>query len=123
MDTARAVGLVRDDVALGVGRWLPALPGEELEIGVAGTVDGPSGTPFTTVQWVHRGRNEGPRDPFIGLAPTGAEVEVHGVTLVEDRGGDEPLFHRYVDWVGVFDQLGLAVSGRLHVSGHPGHLD
>jgi hypothetical protein len=116
------VQLVREDVAGGVGRWLPPDEGVELEIGVTGEATGPEGTPFTTVQWVHRGRNQGDDDPFIGLARNGVELEVHGVTLVEDRGADDPLFHRYVDWVGTFDQLGLAVSARLPVSEHPGHL-
>jgi hypothetical protein len=122
MDTDLAVDLVRKDVAAGVGQWLPAVDGADLEIGVTGQGARPDGAPFVTVQWIHRGRNEGADDPFVGLAPTGAEVEVHGVTLVEDRGDDEPLFHRYVDWVGTFDQLGLAVSARLPVSERPRHI-
>lgn len=121
MDTEQAIELVRQDVNAGVGSWLPAA--SDLEVTLGGNV---GDSAFVTVRWVHRGRNEaageGPDDPFIGLARDGAEVEVHGVTLVEDRGEDEPLFHRFVDWVGVYDQLGLAVSGRLVVSEHPGHI-
>ena len=118
MDRDQAVELVREDVERGVGRWLPA--DSPLEIGVSGEL---SDAAFTAVQWVHRGRNAGAgSDPFIGLAPTGTEVEVHGVTLIEEIDGGPVLFRRYVDWVGVFDQLGLAVNGRLAVSEHPGHI-
>ena len=121
MDTERAIDLVRRDVDAGVGSWLPGAV--DLEVSLAGNV---ADSAFVTVRWVHRGRNEatgsGTDDPFIGLARNGAELEVHGVTLVEDRGEDEPLFHRFVDWVGIYDQLGLAVSGRLAVSDHPGHI-
>ena len=43
------------------------------------------------------------------------------ILLLEEEHG-EPVFHRFVDWVGVFDQLGMAVGGRLTVSEHPGHI-
>ena len=117
MDTDRAVALAREDVDAGVGRWLPATADLEMDL------SGPVGdSAFIAVRWVHRGTNTGADDPFLGLAPTGDLVEVHGVTLVEDRGDAEPVFHRFVDWVGVFDQLGMAVGGRLTVSEHPGQI-
>lgn len=117
METEQAMQLVREDVMAGVGSWFPG--SDDLEITLAGGVEG---SPFTTIRWVHRGRNSSNRDPFIGLARTGIDVEVHGITLVEDRGAEEPLFHRYVDWVGVYDQLGLSVAGRLAVADRPDHL-
>lgn len=117
MDADRAVALAREDIEAGVGRWLPA--SSDLEVSLAGPV---GDSAFTAVRWVHRGTNTGVDDPFLGLAPTGDEVEVHGVTLVEDGGEGGAVFHRFVDWVGVFDQLGMAVGGRLAVSEHPGHI-
>lgn len=117
MDPDRAIALAREDIDGGVGRWLPA--SAELQVELSGQV---GDSAFTAVRWVHRGTNTGTDDPFLGLAPTGDEVEVHGITLVEDRGDGEPVFHRFVDWVGVFDQLGMAVGGRLTVSEHPGHI-
>jgi len=123
MELEQAIDLVREDVSRGVGLWFPLR--DELEITMAGNVEG---TDFVTVRWVHRGENRdgstdsGGDNPFLGLARTGAPIDVHGVTLVEDRGSDAPLFHRYVDWVGVYDQLGLAVSGRMVVSEHPGEI-
>jgi len=38
------------------------------------------------------------------------EVVVRGVTVVT-MVDKEPLFHRYIDWAGVYDQLGM-VPGR-----------
>jgi hypothetical protein len=118
IDADAAVALVRADVDAALGKWFPAI--QDLEISLAGVVEGSA---FVSVRWIHRGRNDaaadGPDDPFISLARNGAEIAVHGLTLVEDRGSDEPLFHRYVDWVGVYDQLGLAVSGRLTVDVRP----
>lgn len=121
MDTDQAIELVRQDVAAGVGNWLPEVA--DLEVALAGNV---GDSAFVAVRWVHSGRNEkaprGSDDPFVGLARDGTGIEVHGVTLVEDCGAEVPLFHRFVDWVGVYDQLGVALSGRLVVSEHPGNI-
>jgi hypothetical protein len=50
---------------------------------------------------------------FAGIAPTGAHVTIEGVTIVQHAsGGSDPLYLRYVDWAGVFAQLGVAITGR-----------
>jgi hypothetical protein len=52
---------------------------------------------------------------FAGIAPTGARVTIEGVTIVQhgaDDGSTDPLYLRYVDWAGVFAQLGVGTTGR-----------
>jgi hypothetical protein len=120
MEIDLAIELVTQDVEDGVGAWLRA--DADLEIGVVGNVAAADGSELTMVQWVHRGHNHGTDDPFIGLAPKDAVLEVHGITLVQDGGTGDHLFRRYVDWVGVYDQLGLAVSARLPVSELPENI-
>lgn len=119
METEQAIRVVRDDAALGVMAWFPSDEEEPLQVVSAGAVEN---TGAVMVQWIHRGFNRGDPDPFIGLASTDHEVEVHGITLVSDGDDGEPDLQRYVDWAGVFDQLGLALVGRVRVSEHPGHI-
>jgi hypothetical protein len=51
---------------------------------------------------------------FLGMFRTDRRLQIHGVTFVDNRRG-EPLMHRYVDWMGVANQLGLEVSTRVPV--------
>jgi hypothetical protein len=66
---------------------------------------------LAAVPWVYRCAHDG---NFQGLFPTGKELEIHGVTFVDNRGGQQQLY-RYVDWLGVVNQLGLDVSWRVPV--------
>ena len=52
---------------------------------------------------------------FHCLFPTGRDVTIEGITLVDSRNGDTTL-HRYVDWLGLTVQLGLEVSWRVAVT-------
>ena len=45
------------------------------------------------------------RSGFNGMWPTAKSIEVRGVTVV-DSSGEEPVFHRNVDWNAVNSQLG-----------------
>ncbi|MBV8950425.1 MAG: hypothetical protein JOZ99_06090 [Actinobacteria bacterium] len=63
------------------------------------------------VPWEYRCVHAG---AFQGLFPTGRELRIPGVTLVDYRG-EEPMFARYVDWAAVIEQLGLTVSWRVPV--------
>jgi hypothetical protein len=68
------------------------------------------------VPWVYRCVHVG---DFQKLLPTGREIEMHGVTFVNYTQGEEnPTFHRYVDWLGVVNQLGLEVSWRAPIEEH-----
>lgn len=104
-----------EDVAAGIGDIFKA----DLEVDGGAFALGP---PFDSqdeaghdgvvaVPWRYECRHVG---NFRNLFPTGRSLTIHGVTFVDGRG-DEPVFHRYVDWAGVFTQLGLTVSGRVLV--------
>ena len=62
------------------------------------------------VAWEWHGRHEG----LFGVDATGEPVIVRGVTLVDyvGGGGDEPVLHRYVDWLDVMAQIGITVNPR-----------
>lgn len=69
------------------------------------------------VPWVYRCVHTG---NFNGLFKTGRRLDIHGVTLVDNRPrfADPPrptVCYRYVDWMGVATQLGLEVSWRVPV--------
>jgi hypothetical protein len=68
---------------------------------------------YTVVAWEYRGRerlNHLARKEFLAGR---RDVVVRGVTVV-NTSEKEPLFHRYIDWAGVYDQLGM-VPGRPSV--------
>jgi hypothetical protein len=60
----------------------------------------------------------GPEPSFNSTAPSGREVVVRGFTLmsVDD---DQLTVRRYVDWAGVFTQLGLTLNWRTPVLAGP----
>ena len=56
-----------------------------------------------------------PRAEVWGVAARGP-IHVDGATFVDNRGSDDPSEHqfsRYIDWHGVFTQLGVAAAGRV----------
>ena len=56
-------------------------------------------------------------ETFNGIRATGREVEVRGYTLMSiestDEGESRVQLRRYVDWVGLYGQLGLSVNWRV----------
>jgi hypothetical protein len=84
------------------------------------TVDersGPAGGAGLAVEWVFDGVHDGD-GTFNGLSPTGRPVRVRGVTMMGLEDGRLRL-HRYVDWAGLFAQLGLTLNWRLPVPAAP----
>jgi hypothetical protein len=67
---------------------------------------------IVAVPWTYRCRHAG---DFQGLFPTGRELTIEGVTMVDSRQG-KTVLHRYVDWMGVITQLGLDISWRVPVT-------
>jgi hypothetical protein len=59
---------------------------------------------------------------FNSIAPSGREVTVRGFTLmgVEERGF---RVRRYIDWAGLFAQLGLTLNWRTPVASDPEEED
>ena len=86
------------------------------------------GHEFFAVRWRFDGRHVRPIDGFghTHIPPTQNKVSVSGLTLVENREPDRPVgddlemllrsgtvvFHRFVDWLAVFAQIGVLHLGR-----------
>lgn len=82
---------------------------------------GPVGDVAAGVEWTWTGvHDEGTEDrSFNNIAPSGHFVTVHGFTLFgvekDDRMADQLMVRRYIDWAGVFAQLGLTLNWRTPV--------
>jgi hypothetical protein len=82
---------------------------------------GPVGDVAAGVEWTWTGvHDEGTKDrSFNNIAPSGQSVTVHGFTLFgvekDDRLADQLMVRRYIDWAGVFAQLGLTLNWRTPV--------
>jgi hypothetical protein len=63
------------------------------------------------VVWTYRCRHV---DWFGTVPPTGEVLTIRGTTVVDNRGG-ETLFHRYVDWLAVYGDLGYTLYQRQMV--------
>ena len=83
---------------------------------------------FFAVRWRFDGTHTGPIPGFghTFIEATGNKVSVSGLTLVESKvpgqsvppdlddvlRSDRVTFHRFIDWLGVFAQLGVLHLGR-----------
>jgi hypothetical protein len=117
IDPQQAVDAVREDLGAVLGRWLP--PADEAGHGFSVPEPfafvGESGLrneegSVAVVPWEWRGVNG---EGLFGLDPTFAPVTVRGTTIVaEPREGGELVFSRYIDWLDVLAQAGVAVYTR-----------
>lgn len=71
---------------------------------------------FAAVPWVAHGVHTG---ELAGFGPTRREVVIQGITIVQSVARPEApdqddflRFHRQVDWLGVYQQLGIVASKR-----------
>lgn len=99
---------VRDDIVAGLDAWFVRNDdGFRLrtDLHTHGTIRNER---VTAVVWRYE---TSPRPEVWGVA-AGQHIFVHGATFVEDseRGN---RFSRYVDWHGVFGDLGVAAAGRI----------
>jgi hypothetical protein len=88
---------------------------------------GPIGEFAAGVEWQWTGVHDDGGEPgggdaersFNGIPPSGNVVTVHGFTLfgveLDDLGAQQARVRRYVDWAGVFAQLGLTLNWRTPV--------
>ena len=82
---------------------------------------------FFAVRWRFMGKHVGPINGFghTQIAPTQNEVSVSGLTLVQNKKpgqvvgdleevlkSDTIIFHRFIDWLAVFAQIGVLHLGR-----------
>jgi len=110
----QALESVRKDIGKGIAEVFepngasPVSVPEELARVLEGTE-----AAVVAVPWVYRCVHTG---DFQNLVPTYREIEMHGVTFVNySQDENNPVFHRYVDWLGVVNQLGLEVSWRVPI--------
>ena len=119
-DVALAVAIVRADTRPSLRAWFSEGEGGQ---GTGGWEfeeerTGPIGPSTVGVEWHWFGvHNDANRDPgaFNGIPASGRDVKVHGFSLlgVED---ERLVVRRYVDWAGLFAQLGLTLNWRTPVS-------
>ena len=99
---------VRDDIVSGLSTWFENHPdGFRLRNDLHEHGDISNGR-VTAVVW--RYETTARRDPW-GVA-AGRTVFVHGTTFVDGSDGT-PRFSRYIDWHGVFGDLGVAAAGHI----------
>ena len=120
MPNQEIVRIVLDDVTHGLGGSFGPRGGDSSDEPVIIHPDLDDGDQtllnITAVPWIYRCVHDG---DFQGMFITGKELEIHGVTLVDGRG-DTQVLYRYVDWLGVVNQLGLDVE--LARPGGPGSV-
>jgi hypothetical protein len=125
-DLAVAHAAVALDIAGVLGSFLDGRFVEDVSIGNSNWVSDTS--EFFAVRWRFEGRHVGPIPGFghTSIAPTGNHVSVSGLTLVENTAPGKPTgddlekllrsgtvaFHRFIDWLAVFAQIGVLHLGR-----------
>jgi hypothetical protein len=112
-DAPFALAVARADCITYLRQWFTRTDGWK-------TVDersGAAGAAGVAVEWTYSGVHDGAA-MFNSLAPTGRPVIVRGVTMAGVEKGRLKLC-RYVDWAGVFAQLGLTLNWRVPVPSTP----
>jgi hypothetical protein len=82
---------------------------------------GPIGPSAVGVEWNWVGKhdeNDKEGRTFNDIAPSGRNVTVHGFTLMGAEDG-RFMVRRYIDWAGLFAQLGLSLNWRTPVASEP----
>ena len=118
-DRDEIVRLVADDVAAGLGGvFQPTEGGGLMPLDSLESLGAPiASDTHAALPWQWQGTHVG---EIAGIPPTGREdVVVRGVTIV-DRTGDDILFHRFIDWLDVLQQLGAVLVGRPVVASTEG---
>lgn len=102
-----AVAIARADTVPRLKKWFTEGAGFDAPAERTGAL----GTRSVGVEWSYTGRHD--KDlAFNGLRASGRTVEVRGYTVVGVEEGKLQV-RRYVDWVGLFGQLGLSVNWRI----------
>jgi hypothetical protein len=112
-DPAFAVAFARADTITHLRRWFTPRRGWQADK----ERSGPAGPVGVGVEWVFDGVHDG-HATFNGLPATGRPVVVRGVTMAGVEEGRFKL-RRYVDWAGLFAQLGLSLNWRVPVPSGP----
>ncbi len=110
MEAEEAMELAQRDIETGLGEvFAPVADGIRLIDAFTGP-GAMSNERFTAVPWEYPCRHTG---TFFGIPPTQQEFVIHGVTIVgHGDEGDEPVFHRFIDWATVMANLGIPAAWR-----------
>jgi hypothetical protein len=114
-----AVAVVRADTRPWLRLWLDEDPANEWQADLEGT--GPLGAASVGVEWRYQGTHARD-DVFNGLPATGQSVTVEGFSILR-AGPDGLRVRRYVNWVLVFQQLGLSMNWRVPLTNPPNPND
>lgn len=104
----------RLDAVEGLGEWFTPIGGDPIDAWRVRT-DVVARGPLTNgsvevVAWRYRAD----ADPDVwGVAAEHGPIEIDGVTYVDQDAADGPNFVRYIDWHGIFTQLGVAAAGHI----------
>jgi hypothetical protein len=112
-DAAFAGAFARADCVTYLRKWFTPAEGWKAVEARSGAAGGAG----VAVEWTFDGRHDGD-GTFNGLSPTGRPVRVRGVTMIGLEGAKLKLC-RYVDWAGLFAQLGLTLNWRVPVPASP----
>jgi hypothetical protein len=112
-DPEFAVAVARADTVVHLRGWFTPRKGWQ----VIPQRSGPLAGAALGIEWSYEGVHD-TDGGFNGLPPTGRPVVVRGFTLI-DAAGDKLALRRYVDWAGVFSQVGLSLNWRVPVSNGP----
>jgi hypothetical protein len=113
---AFAIAFARADTVTYLRRWFTPTGGWD----AVERHSGPAGPAGVVVEWRFSGVHDHD-GAFNGLPPTGHPVVVRGMTMIGTRaerpsGGERTQrldLHRYVDWAGLYAQLGLTLNWRV----------
>jgi hypothetical protein len=111
MDVSTAIAQVEDDVRAALREQLPDGEGFAIDTDFSEWPGAPLATEDRTamaVPWTWSGINAG----LLGLDGTGAEVVVHGLTVIEEDGPSSFLCRRYVDWLPALEMAGIIIYSR-----------
>jgi hypothetical protein len=118
-DTEFLVALARADTRPHLASWFTERRVEGQESGWSYDRErtGPLGPNAAGVEWSWIGVHDDQQGDgaFNTIAASGQEVTVRGVTLVGVEDGRFRV-RRYIDWAGLFAQLGLALNWRTPVA-------
>jgi SnoaL-like domain len=118
-DTEFLVALARADTRPHLRSWFSELPIEGQETGWSFDRErtGAVGENAAGVEWSWTGvHDDGPgAGAFNTIAPSGRDVTMRGVTLMSVEDGRFQV-RRYIDWAGLFAQIGLSLNWRTPVS-------
>jgi hypothetical protein len=109
LDAEAARALVHDDVR---SVFATSFPGEVLTPHPFEEDQHIASETTVVVPWQWVGRHE---STFLDIPATGIDVDILGVSLLRDDGSEGVLVHRIVDWLTLYQRLGVVIGNRTTI--------